>query len=256
MILLISPLPPPPGGDSTWTVRYLEYCRNEGIPISHVNTAVIGMRATGIEKAGNALSELLRAFRIWCRVRAKLLEGKTDVVHFNTNCSPKGLMRDVVTLRLIKSIGVPVAVHCRCNVYDQIGDSRIGLRTFKILTKMATVFIALNDNSLSFIQKLGGKAVKIPNFICDDEIVEKKQINDSIDKVIFVGHVIPTKGIIELIAAENSLPSMHFHIVGPIHSGFAAIVLPSNVKLHGGVNHKRVKELLDESDVFVFPTYL
>ena len=43
-ILLLSPLPPPVGGIASWTKRYLEWARNNGLDVDIVNTAVIGQR--------------------------------------------------------------------------------------------------------------------------------------------------------------------------------------------------------------------
>lgn len=255
MILLISPLPPPAGGDSTWTVRYLKYCKRQAIPVCHVNTAVVGERAKGVQGASSLISEFIRAWRIWSSVRNEMQKRKVEVVHFNTNCSPKGLIRDSITLRLIKCYNVPIIVHCRCNVPDQIGKSRIGKYSFYQMIKMATQFIALNDISLRYIENLGAKAIIVPNFIDPDEITEKKQIAEKVSKAIFVGHVIPTKGINELIAAASLTPHVTFRVIGPISSEFMGVALPDNIEFLGAVNHIEVRRLLDDSDVFVFPSY-
>jgi hypothetical protein len=45
-ILLISPLPPPPGGITTWTEKYVEWAKDHSICAEVVNNAVIGGRAT------------------------------------------------------------------------------------------------------------------------------------------------------------------------------------------------------------------
>ena len=44
-VLLVSPLPPPKGGIATWTERFVEYSKRNGLVCEVVNTAVTGKRA-------------------------------------------------------------------------------------------------------------------------------------------------------------------------------------------------------------------
>lgn len=255
--LLVSPLPPPVGGDSTWTVKYMDYCTNYGYPSSVVNTAVIGKRATNVEEGGSFLEELKRALKIWKNILASVYRFKPDIVHMNTNCSPNGIVRDYLSSVILGICRVPFVVHCRCNVQDQLGEGRMARYFFKKLVNQSRAIIALNDKSKNFIDRnTDKKAFIIPNFI-DSQFVkaEKKTISTTIETLAFVGHIKLAKGIDEIITVAKSFPEKSFILIGPITREIEEKRVTANVIMLGNQNPEQIKAHLDKSDVFLFPSY-
>lgn len=256
-VLLISPLPPPVGGDSTWAKKYIEYYKQIGRPISIVNTSVIGKRAQNVEDASSITEELKRAIGIWKNLWHELSGFKPDIVHMNTNCSPKGIIRDYISAVILSFRRVPFIVHCRCNVQDQLGESKIGKYYFKKLAAKSKAVIALNSNSLNYVStNTDKKAIIIPNFIDSEYIrTENKSISESINTILFVGHIRKSKGIEEIFEAARNYSNKTFILVGPITKEIDEKNAPGNVQLMGNQNPEQVKVLLDTSDVFLFPSY-
>lgn len=97
---------------------------------------------------------------------------------------------------------------------------------------------------------------KVPNFIDADYVKkEPKFIRDNIKQVLFTGHVMETKGFRELLEAAKQFPDISFVLAGQIPDETVVDNIPENVQMLGSVSHDRVIELLDESDVFLFPSY-
>lgn len=256
-ILLVTPLPPPVGGDSTWALKYIKYLKENNVPVDYVNTAVIGKRAENVENYNSLFEELKRSIFIWYGILKKIVTFKPDVVHFNTNCSPAGLIRDVLSGVLLKIANIPFCLHCRCNVEDQIKNSKIGLGSFQILSSMSSIVIVLNQSSELFVRKISKTDVTIvPNFINKDYVLNgDKVINSKLNRILFVGHVRFTKGFKEIIEISKQFLDKKFLIAGPILDEVKVIEIPSNVILLGEQNQNQIVNLLDSCDIFLFPSY-
>lgn len=256
-VLLVSPLPPPVGGDSTWAKKYIEYYNQIGRRISIVNTSVIGKRAENVEDVSYVIEELKRAFGIWQNIWNELSGFKPDIVHMNTNCSPKGIIRDYISAVLLNIRRVPFIVHCRCNVQDQLGKSKIGKFYFRKLAAKSKAIITLNNESLNYVcSNTGTKTIIIPNFIDSKYIrTEAKSISESINTLLFVGHIRKTKGINEIFDVARVYPNKTFILAGPITKEIDEERAPSNVQMIGNQSPEQIKILLDTSDVFLFPSY-
>ncbi len=256
-VLLISPLPPPPGGDSTWTVNYLNYAKKVGYKVNIVNTAVIGSRALSVNGANRIYDEIKRSLLIWYNINKAIKIFRPDIVHINTNCSPQGLIRDYIEARIIESKRIPFVIHCHCNVPDQIKNSQIGLFFLRKIANMAHAVITLNDASKKYAEGITKHhVVIIPNFIDTSYLIEKpKVISRYLKKILFVGHVRKSKGVTELAEAANSYTDIEFQLVGPITDEMSGYEFPQNVKIYGSVSEMEVKRLLIGADIFLFPTY-
>ena len=151
--LLVGPIPPPSGGDSSWTLRYLEYSSKNGYHVIHVNTSMIGKRAESVSDGINIFDEFKRCVRIWKNIKKSLNENDVDIVHFNTNCSPRGLIRDYVSLKIIHKRNKKIILHCRCNVDDQIKNSPRAIKYFKKITNLVELVFVQNNYSLSYVKE-------------------------------------------------------------------------------------------------------
>ncbi len=257
-VMIVAPVPPPEGGDSTWTVKYLSYCKQHDIDHYHVNTALIGHRRDTTDEKRQVLYELKRTMGILKGIKEGCKSFKPDIVHFNSNCSPFGLIRDAFGARKIYRYGIPYIIHCRCTVQDQLGSNRIAKRLFRIMTKGASRVFVQNEATKKFVDERFGLCSDImPNCIENESITEKKHIEAVISNAVFVGHLRKTKGVRELIAVAKTIPTITFKLIGPIAEPEVAEEAEgiSNIQIVGEVPHAEIISYLDQSDVFVFPTY-
>lgn len=258
-ILLLSPLPPPSGGDSTWTVMYLENAPKIGLSVSLVNTSLVGKRSESAGYTYSLFDEMKRAFSIWFKLSKNLIQwNKSHIVHFNSNCSPKGLIRDYLSILLIKLFSIPIVFHCHCNVPDQLRESRIGFYFLKKILKLVDRVIVLNSISRNFISANFQYAADIvPNFINLDLIDKNRnRIVRNLKKITFTGHIRQSKGILEILKVSKEFPELTFYLIGPITENLEAKEqIGSNVKLLGSMNHSQALKFLRDSDLFVFPSH-
>lgn len=254
-VLLISPLPPPVGGIGTWTEKYLSNCPRFNIEADIVNTAAIGKRAEKINNPRNVRDEIVRTWNIFSGVISHLRRKKYSVVHVNTSCEKFGILRDLICVNIAKIYGIPVIVHCRCNVEFQI-KSRYMQFAFRSLVNKADRVIVLNRKSLAYVNKIENeKAVLVPNFIENKFSEIQCQIRDNIKKVIFVGHVQFVKGYMEILGAAKARPDLNFILIGPIRDEVKQVIAPPNITFIGQLPNFEIKKYLVEADIFLFPSH-
>ncbi|MCB1755761.1 MAG: glycosyltransferase family 4 protein [Gammaproteobacteria bacterium] len=75
-------------------------------------------------------------------------------------------------------------------------------------------------------------------------------------RVVFIGHIRNSKGVLELLAAARELPSMTFDVYGPFYDGLDESLFDVvNVNYKGLLEPEQVIGVLREHDVFLMPTY-
>lgn len=255
-LLLVSPLPPPAGGIASWTQKYINYLCGS-VRVRVVDTSVTGKRSDSINGAYHYPDEIKRTLRILNDLKIALSEEKPDLIHINTSCSPLGIIREYLCTRIANRFKIPVVLHCRCNISDQLRGNRAGIFFFEKAVNKSALILVLNSRSLDFVNKISNKkCVKVNNFIENDFILtEKKEIKNNIHNIAFVGHVCKDKGIDELIDAAKLLPDIRFMLAGSISNEIKVNEVSDNVYFLGEKNKDDIKALLDCSDLFVFPSY-
>ena len=251
-ILLISQLHPYFGGVQTWAREYIEYCKKNNVDIHVIDASVTGKRSVDSNDKVNIKEEVNRCFSIWMSIKKELKDNKFDVIHLNSACSSKGIVRDYISAKLIKRFGNKLIVHCHCNIADQLKGNTY---FFDKLVRLADKVLVLNDESYKFTLKYKKDNVyKVPNFIDNSFIVDKKEINDEIKNILYVGHIRHTKGINEILDASKCFINTNFLLVGPMVDKDLEVKL-DNVSFLGPKKREEVKELYKECDVFLFPSY-
>ncbi len=254
-VLFVSPIPPPTGGIATWTKKILEHfqCCADNITVDVVNSAV-AVSDDGLSRDSSFKGELARTKRIFTDFKKKLKSLKPDVVHINTSCSRFGIIRDALCMVFAKKI--PIVLHCHCNISDQIAGRFLSKKIFSWMVKGASAVLTLNEESSNYVRNLKFKSeYRMPNYIESDYINDDATTAKEITKAVFVGHVIPTKGIFELLKSAESFPEIRFIVVGPVLGGVNVEEAPSNVQFMGNQSREAVQQILRDSDLFLFPTY-
>lgn len=256
-VLLISPLPPPAGGIATWTEQYIQWTKNRKINIDIVNSAVIGRRAQKINSNTNFLEEIERTKSIVKELRTKIDKFKPQIIHLNTPCGKFGIVRDFICAQIAIKNSVKLIVHYRCNIEDQVHKSFVSRFFLKRLSNIADLNLVLNSSSSQYLMQGNQRnSILIANFINESFALDRsKSITTDIKIISFVGHVQRAKGILEIIHAAKELPEITFKIAGPISGEISKIEKPKNMVFLGVLSKQEVKILLQESDLFLFPTY-
>ena len=114
------------------------------------------------------------------------------------------------------------------------------------------MIILLNQKSFIFLSKYKNKSVVVPNFANSNEIIQCRDINDSIKKIVYVGGVIPEKGCNEIFQLAKQLPYIDFYLIGKVDNSLKKTIKENNVHFTGVLSQNEVKQYLLEADLFLF----
>lgn len=251
------------GGISSWTQNYMKYCKDNKINCLLVNTQFEGVRNKN-ESSFLIKDEIKRLKRINNSLNTALKSFKPDIVHLNSSCSCFGIIRDYyISRRVTKKYKLKLAIHFHCDVEYQINRwsslmKIVGYIFLNKLMKLEKKCIVLSSSSQDYLMKQFGVSSRIiPNFIDSDIILKhKKEIQKTIKRVVFVGHVIKEKGIENIFEVAKSFLNIEFIVIGEISDEMRSTLSPQeNIRIRGVCNPSEVFEELDNADVFMFPSY-
>ena len=261
-VLLVSPLPSNTafGGIGSWTVRFVESLKqNKNVNVRIVDSTPIDEKGNDIARSKNIFKKIICNLKVLKKINKELNEFKPDIIHLNSSCTRFACARDYLFLKTFSRRKIPSILHCRCNIEDQINGSKFGLFFFKRNIKISSCVLTLNRESNRFVNSFNNakpECLVIPNFLQKNYIVRHKIINEHIENVSFVGHLVKEKGIEEIIFLAKEFPNLHFTLVSGYteqyqsNNGF-----PKNIKITGNIPLDSVIRELDKSDVFLFPTH-
>lgn len=258
-VLLVSPkMENPNGGIAVWTDVYLAKCPQNGINCTLVNTAPVGVRAKNGNAARNFGDEYVRTKHIFRELDKSLGANKFDAVHINSPCGTFGIIRDYYTVKRIRKAqpSVRIMVHFRCDIPFQI-KNKVSKYFLGKLVKKIDKCLVLNDTSRNYLlREFGVEGIKVPNFLNEAYIIETpKEIREDLKTAFFVGRVSVAKGAKEIYEIAKRLPDIRFLLAGALGDGVDAWEKPDNIVLLGPTKHDQILSLMDESDVFFFPTH-
>ncbi|MDM0948416.1 glycosyltransferase family 4 protein [Clostridium perfringens] len=255
-ILLISPLAPPVGGIATWTKLYLNSSITKDHDIDLVNTSVIGSRINNSVES-NLKDEFRRAFNICKMVKNKVKMNQYDIVHLNSSCSKLGIIRDLICVKLIKLKKIKLILHCHCDTKYMVKGKFSNL-IFRRLVNNADKIFVLNNSSKEHVDSLTNNvSIIIPNFFDYNEFtnINCKKVSKTISKIIYVGHIVESKGCREILEVAQKMQHIDFYLIGRVSKEIGSLNCSKNVKFLGEISKENVIKHMMKSDILLFPTY-
>lgn len=256
-VILLAPTPPPMGGIAKWTNRMMEAELENGWEVEIVDEKIIGNREFFGDKIKHDwCAEIKRCFKIWKNLVRALKDKDAKVVHACVPANTMPVLRECISALITKVCRRKFIIHFRCTVPNMVkgGMNRFAV---KCLCMLSNCVILLNKSSVDYIESLCKTKVElIPNFVESTEIETKKEIRETIKRVLYVGGVIKSKGCVELIEAAKAFPEIEFRLVGSVSSDIVMQAeMVDNVRLLGNKDAEQVRKELSAADVFVFLTY-
>lgn len=250
-IMLISVSPESAiGGISTWTKGFLSYCNEKKISCRLVDISKINN-----VQHGGVIKEIQRTLRIFKDLKRTLVTETFDVVHLNTSIGFYGVIRDYHIAKYIKRYRIPIVVHFHCDIpfWDK---GRIINKYLSRLFKFSDMNCVLCTSSKKYLRERYNRSSElIPNYV-DFTIADKpKEIRKSIKKIIYTGRVSINKGSPEILDIATRFPQITFILVGKVLKEMDSYIKPNNVIFTGQKEHNELLVLLEESDVFLFPSH-
>ena len=188
-----------------------------------------------------------------------------NVVHFSSSASIS-LLKDLLALYISRRFGVKTVIHFHFGripeIFSKGGWEKILIS--QVISK-ADAVIVLDKYSFDTLEKEGYENIyKLPNPISNIllEYIDRIKVERKNGELLFVGHLVESKGIFELIEACNGLSNIHLTFIGKGSEEIthalrekAGKVNNLTIDLVGVVPIYSVVEYMKSCSVFVLPTY-
>lgn len=272
-ILLLSPIPPPLGGIASWTKHILQYYNNEekniNFSIIHLSTSNKKRRVTDKRQIFRILTGIINTLQVIIDFYLKIKNKKPDIVHFSSSAS-FGLFRDCLIQYIIKSNKVANIIHFHFGRIPILAEKKNWeWYLLKKIISNSTQAIVIDQKSYTTLHLLGFSNINyIPNPIApeilDIKKITRKELNINESKnIVFVGHVIPAKGVFELVKACLEIPNLFLELIGPVEDSikedlfFIASQRDNGewLKIPGGKSTEYVIEKMISTNIFCLPSY-
>lgn len=274
-LMLVAPLPPPSGGIASWTVQVLGYLRScKDVRAIHVDTGVrwrhVNNKNTLLRIAGGTAQSVGLVARILSVSRSS----HPQVMHL---CSSASLatVRDMVILLLARRLRMKSVIHYRMGRIPAVmRHGGLEWRLMRWAIRIADAVMVLDEESEQCILRgiPGAKVFRIHNPIDVDRVKavvgegsSPMAHKDRLNRVVFAGHVLPDKGVRELVAACGALgcEDVELHLVGSISEGFRRELLSlargfgkgAWLRIHGPVSWEDTIRWISDADIVVLPSY-
>ena len=262
-VCLISPLPPPYGGIAHWTALVHRYAAaSKTVRFFQVDTAPRWRAVYDRAIVKRMIGAGLQFVRDYVVFLLKLLK-RPDVVHLTTS-GDLAALRDVAVCATARLCRVPLVYHIRFGRVPEIAlANTYEWRIMATAMRMSGVVISITSATTeTLLRYLPGIHVEqIPNPIDCSELPPPVENRISDRTVLFLGWILPTKGVEELVRAWSELASEGWNLllVGPGEMAYQQKLLqrynPKNLRFVGELEHDEAMRLMAQCDLFVLPSY-
>ena len=266
-VLLVSPYGGVPGGISRWTEHVIKYYSQYGVQDCELDLVPMG-RNRFVNINSPILYRLWTAFKDYRLILKKyghqLRQKKYDVMHFTSSAS-LSLIKDLYIIRQARRRGVKSVAHFRFGRIPEL--SQVRNWEWKLLVKVvkaADQVIVIDKASYDALRANGFENIcLLPNPVAPS-VVDIATANANIQRIprslLFVGHVVKTKGVFELLEACSKIENINLQLIGHITPDMQ-LQIENQYKdapwltVCGEKPYDEVVKEMCQCDVFVLPTY-
>lgn len=258
-------------GIGTWARNIMSYNQEIGnrvdiVPVSfdrhtHIEEYTVGgfkRYYSGIKEVGKSVLNAIR----------KIKTEKPDVIHVCTSGSI-AFIKDIILTRAAHRRGIKSIVHLHFGrVPNIIEDRGFEYKLLKKLLDIADTVVVIDGKSYQALRNLHYQNIAyVPNPISNTilhEVEKQKDLTTRKAKTaVFVGHVVPTKGIAELVEGCSRVPGLTLRIIGKCTDEMKEKLYSIADKKDNGnwlnivgeISHSEVIKEMLQADSFIFPSY-
>lgn len=263
-VLFIAPLPPPYGGISNWTSMIVRHLQATGCSVDVVNTAPMRRITEGRSTFNRVTRGILSIFKTCSEAEQRVKVAKYEVAHIATSAS-LALFRDIAVLKMLKRNNIPCILHLHFGRTPEL--SRQNNWEWRLLKKaigLSDVVLTMDEPSRQVISNMSNH-YHVRNIENPVELSSMPlPVSGSYEgkTILFVGWVVESKGICELLSAWEALYSKEadwrLQVIGPISKEMREVVentvLP-RIEINGEVDHRKALEAISACDILCLPSY-
>lgn len=262
-ILLLCPLRGN-GGIASWANHFVANFSDEEFQLIAVDTAPC-KDFTKLKGLAWAYYDVKTFVRILCHLK-KALKSHPDIsmMHITTS-GYRATLKDRVIVGICQNKNIKCIVQCHFGSSKELYQgSTIWSRLFRKNTELFDQIWVLDKHSASFLRSISSISNKIeltPNGI---DVPHTMRVTPSeYKKVGFVGNIVKTKGIFELIKAFEELDEdTHLYIAGVGSKAdikhmteLAGTRMDRNIHFLGRLSNQDAVKLIESLDILCLPTY-
>ncbi len=266
-ILLVSPYGGVPGGISRWTEHIVEHYKQYGQQECEIDLVPMGrsrfinINSSIIYRLWTAVQDYSKILKNYCQ---HLHHKRYNVMHFTSSAS-LSLFKDLYIIRKAKQRGVKSIVHFHFGRIPELAQVRNW--EWKLLVKVvksADQVVVIDKASYDTLREKGFNNIRLlPNPVAPHVVeiaAENAEVKKAPRSIIFVGHVVKTKGVFELLEACSKIENINLQLVGHITPDMQAQIVSaykdaSWLTICGEKPYDEVIKEMCKCDVFVLPTY-
>lgn len=193
-------------------------------------------------------------------------DDKVEIVHIATSGS-LGFIKDVLMLRRAKRTGLKTVLHFHFGRVPEILKSGTWEKfLLKQVLRLSDCVIVIDRQSYDSLREAGyAKVAYLPNPVAPSVIdfVKRNEIKREGRTVLFAGHVYPTKGVNELVAACSQIPNLKVKMIGAVSDAVRTSLedawqkaqTENELQIVGQVDFRDVLKEMMSCSVFALPTY-
>ncbi len=262
-VCLVSPLPPPYGGIAHWTMLLHQYAaKQNGIHFLQLDIAsrwrAIDELAVLKRLVGGFLQLLVNILKLII-----LFFKRPDVMHL-TSSVQLAVFRDIAFTLLARLFRIPIVYHLHLGRIPGIAAAntlewRMLVRAMRIVS---LVMVLDSATAKVIVNTLPGIRVEVvPNPVDFDKFKALTHKDKPLKSVFFLGWIIPSKGVEELVKAwaELGLEGWELLLAGPGNIAYQERLLqcyrPKNTRFLGELDHNKAMVYMAQCDLFVLPSH-
>jgi len=280
IVYVIGPLPPPYCGHSIMTQHAVEAMRSEGYTVKIFDLASIGRTGRSGVFSVRRFAEVLG---LVAKLSACLVAHRPTLVYVTPAQSALGAIRDLVVTTVLTCSGVPYVLHFHGARFRECYESMGPLleRAFRfMLVKARSLIVVAAAFKRQFTDLVSPDRIfLVPNCVAEDifpldnelqlkfDTIRDERHKDSLH-VLFLSNLTRAKGVFDAIEACRLLISNEINVcftfagewpADHTREGVERLVgnygLQENVRFAGVVTGQAKRELLQNADVFILPSY-
>ena len=267
MVLLCAPYGGYVGGISRWTEQILNHYKNTQ---NSLTIEVFSLsRAEGVYSGDSLIKRLFSGIKLYIplliKFKSKISSCDIDIVHLTSSAS-YSLVKDIIMLKTAKHHNKKTFFHLR---FGRIPSIYIAnnweKKLLHIAIKLSSRVIVIDQKSYETLIGEGYKNIELlPNPIFNTvlEIISTNKLIKREDrKVLYAGHIVPSKGIYELLKACKNIENVKLRMIGQaskeVKKQLLELAGENNewLEFSGELNHEETIKEMIASNIFAFPSY-
>lgn len=268
MVCMAAPVPPPYGGIANWYDLITKYADREKLPVEFITLNIAPKKRstegrTIFDRIFVSGVDMLKKKR---ELRGIVKNSRPDVIHMTTS-GQLAIIRDILLLRYAKKKKIPTVYHIRFGRISEIAEKNtFEWKLMKKAVGYAGTTIAIDKRTEKTLSEKCGSSniVYIPNPFDGGSVnAPIRAWEDRKKQLVFVGWLVKTKGVEELLGAWDELSrefgNHRLVVIGPGKDEYTAELKEKfrceNVEFTGELGHEEALNRVAESSMLVLPSY-